>query len=119
MSEPWFNENTFGALYGAIVGGGSGCIGGAIGGLAGWLAPQGKGRRWILGAMVALIVFGVANLALALVALVCGQPWGIWYGPFLLGVLFTVLVSCLLPVIRNRYQEAEQRRLEAENLRNS
>ena len=40
MAEPWFDENSFGALYGAIVGGGLGTLGGLVGCLAGVLAPR-------------------------------------------------------------------------------
>ena len=119
MTEPWFNENVFGALYGAVGGSLCGVIGGTLGGLAGWLAPKGKGRTWILGGMIAFMGLGLLNLAFGIFALVVGQPYGIWYGPLLLGVLCTVLPGCLLPVIRRRYQEAEERRLQAATLRQS
>ena len=36
MSEPWFNENTFGALYGSLVGG----IGGSLCGILGQRADK-------------------------------------------------------------------------------
>ena len=118
MSEPWFNEMWFGTLYGSIVGGGiCGMGGGTLGGLIGYLAPQGKGRTVLLGAMKVFVLFGFLNLAFGLVALLAGQPYGIWYGPVLLGFLMPVLFGCLLPVARKRYAEAEQRRLQAESLR--
>jgi hypothetical protein len=119
MSQPWFDQAMFGALYGAIVGGVGGTLGGLLGALGGWLAPQGKGRNWILGGMWAFVVFGLANLALGGYALYDGQPYAIWYGPLLGGVIFTVVVGSLIPVMRFRYKQAEERRLQAENFRNT
>lgn len=119
MSEPWFNVATFGAWYGGLVGGIGGSLCGVLGGLAGMLAPQGKGRAFILGGMAFFACFGVANLLLGLVALLAGQPYGIWYGPLLCGLIFTVVVGSLIPVVRKRYREAEERRIQAEALRRS
>src|SRR5262245_1642159 len=117
MSEPWFNENTFGALWGAIAGGGGGSLGGLWGALVGTLAPQGKGRTWLLGAGWVFVGLGVLSLAFGLYALAVGQPYGIWYGPCLTGVIFIAVVGCLIPVARRRYAEAEARRLQAEDFR--
>jgi hypothetical protein len=119
MSEPWFNPVWFGALYGSIVGGVGGSLAGLLGGLAGWLAPQGKGRPWILGGFMVFIIFGLLNLAVGVYALAAGQPYGIWYPLLLVGVVLTIVESILFPVVRRRYREAEERRLEAETFRQS
>lgn len=119
MSEPWYDPNMFGALFGSIVGGGGGSLAGILGALAGTLAPRGIGRPWILGAMWCFVAVGIALFGLGLYALLMGQPFGIWYGPLLSGVIFTIVVGCLIPVVRMRYRQAEERRLQAEGLRGS
>lgn len=120
MSEPWFpNPNLFGAWFGAIVGGVGGSLLGVLGALAGRLAPQGKGRRWIMGAWNGFFVLGIALLITGVVAWTGGQPYAIWYPILFSGILFTVLVSALRPALVRRYQEAEARRLEAQAIRAS
>ena len=120
MSDPWFPDpNMFGAIYGSVVGGVGGSLLGLLGAAAGTLAPQGKGRSWILGSMTAAVGLGVVQLAAGIVALATGQPYGIWYPLLLTGVIFTVVVGALLPVVRRRYDEAEQRRMQAESIRAS
>jgi multidrug transporter EmrE-like cation transporter len=117
MSEPWFDPNTFGALYGGLVGGVGGSLAGVLGALAGTLAPRGKGKIWILGGMVLFILFGLVNLAIGLYALLNGQPYAIWSGPLLVGCIFTVVIGAMIPVVRLRYRQAEQRHFEAESFR--
>lgn len=119
MSEPWFNETLFGALYGSIAGSVGGTLGGLLGALAGVLAPRGKGRAFVLGAMWLFVGLGVAQVGFGVTALVLGQPWGIWFFPVLCGGIFTVVVGGLIPVVRQRYAEAEERRIQAEGLRTS
>jgi hypothetical protein len=118
MAQPWFSDpNTFGALYGGIVGGVGGTLCGVLGGLAGSLAPKGKGRTWILGIWKAMIAFGGVNLLVGIAALASGQPYAIWY-PFLLcGFILSVVMGALYPVLLRRYEEAEQRRIEAASFR--
>jgi hypothetical protein len=117
MAEPWFDENTFGALYGAIVGGGGGTLSGLWGSLAGTLAPQGKARAFVLGAAWVIVAFGLSQLAFGLFALTAGQPFGIWFFPSLVGVILTLVVNQLIPVVKQRYAEADARKMEAEALR--
>lgn len=117
MVEPWFDPNTFGAWFGAIVGGGIGICGGLLGALAGTLAPRGKAKGLILGAWYALIGLGAVMLCFGIYALAVGQPRGIWYGPILCGGIVVVTMGALLPVIRMRYREAEQRRIDADSVR--
>ena len=119
MPEPWFEPNHFGAWYGALVGGVGGSLGGVLGALTGTLAPRGIGRPWVLGTMYFFVAAGVAQLLFGAYAWIAGQPWGIWYGPILCGVIFTAVIGGLIPVVRQRYRQAEDRRLEAEGLRNA
>ena len=61
----------------------------------------------------------IVQLILGLYALLAGQPYGIWYGPLLCGTIYTTVVGGLIPAVRLRYRQAEERRLEAEALRKS
>lgn len=119
MPEPWFDPNTFGAWYGSIAGGVGGTIGGLLGAAAGSLAPKGIGRSWILGAMTLMVTLGISQLAFGAYAWMVGQPYGIWYGPLLCGFIFTLVIGGLIPVVRQRYREAEERRIEAAGLRSA
>ncbi len=117
MAAPQFEPSTVG-LLGALIGGLGGAAG-ILGGLAGSLAPRGIGRRWILGAWTGFIAAGVLLLTVGVLALLARQPfWIAW--PFLFsGAGLGGLMSMLLPMIRHRYEEAEERRVAAEALRRS
>lgn len=118
MAQPWFSDpNLFGAWYGAVAGGVGGSLAGILGGFAGTLAPKGKGRTWILGAMKGMIGFGVLNLLAGLAALLAGQPRAIWYPMLLMGILYTLVLGINYPMIVRRYEEAEERRVQAEGIR--
>ncbi len=118
MATPWFEPSSAG-LLGALIGGVGGSAAGILGALAGALAPRGTGRRWILGAWMSFVAAGVVLLAVGLIAVLAGQPFWIAY-PFLIsgGVLGGVM-GALLPGVRRRYREAEERRIAAEALRRS
>ena len=119
MAEPWFDPNTFGTWYGAIGGGLGGSLVGCFGGLAGYLAPRGKGRRFVLTAFVVFLILGVVQLTAGLAALACRQPFGIWYPMLLCGLIMSCVIGPLIPVIRKCYVQAEARRLDAEAIRRS
>ena len=46
-----------------------------------------------------------------------GQPYGIWYGPVLLGVIATAVIGGLMPMAHRAYRQADERRLQAEEFR--
>jgi hypothetical protein len=119
MVQPWFEPNEFGAWYGTIAGSGAGLLGGVVGTLAGVMGPRGIGRKWILGLMYGGVALGLLQLLFGIYALLAGQPWGIWYGPVLCGAMPTIVFGALTPVVRLRYRQAEERRVEAEGLRKS
>jgi hypothetical protein len=119
MAEPWIEPNHFGAWYGTIAGEVGGTLGGLLGALSGTLAPRGMGRSWILGFMYVFVAAGIAQLLFGIYALLVGQPYGIWYGPMMCGTVYAVVVGSLIPVVWKRYRQAEERRLDAEALRNS
>jgi len=117
MAEPWFDPNSFGAWFGGIGGSVAGILGGVIGTLCGTLLPRGKGRGPVVGSFGAMAVLGLLSLAFGLYALGVGQPYGIWYGPVLLGAILTFLGGLWFFLARRMYAEVEQRRLEAEAIR--
>lgn len=112
MNDMWFNPNHWGWLPATVFG----TSVGMWGSLSGYLAQQGRGRKFVLGAGWAF--FGVALVLLAggVVAWSTGQPAGVWYGLALPGVLGVILLPVLLPQVYRRYQEAEARRMEAQHL---
>lgn len=111
MNEPWFDPIRWAWLPGTLLG----VIGGMWGALAGTLAPQGKARSLVLGVGALLWVISMVLLAAGLTALFTGQPYGVWYGLGLAGLIGTIVLGPLLPVARKRYREAEERRMQAED----
>ena len=112
MSQPWFDPNTFAWVPGTVFGSLIGCLGA----VAGMLAPSGKAKGYVLGAWYTFIAVGILLLFISLFALITGQPYGIWYGFGLPGLLGVILLPSLLPVIKKRYSEAEQRKMQSEDL---
>ncbi|HZZ28911.1 MAG TPA: hypothetical protein VFE46_12995 [Pirellulales bacterium] len=118
MVEPWFEPITIGAWYGAIVGSLGGLLGGTLGSFGGLLVRRGRGRTWIMGMFYCCIILGICQLLFGAYAIFAGQPWDIWFGPILGGFIFTTVFGCLTPVMHMQYRQAEERRLDAEALRN-
>lgn len=112
MDASWFDPEKLAWLPGTAFG----CLGGLLGALAGILAPQGKARRLVLGAWIAMMVASWCLLALGLLAMAIGQPRGVWYGLFLPGLQGSIILPVLYPILRKRYREAEARKMEAEDL---
>ncbi|SPE40813.1 conserved membrane hypothetical protein [Candidatus Sulfopaludibacter sp. SbA3] len=112
MTEPWFDPIHHAWIPGTIFGGAAGIMGA----LVGWLVPQGKARRPIVRSWIALWILSWAMLVAGIVALETGQPYGIWYGLLLPGVIGTVVLGGNLVVILKRYREVEERRLAAKDL---
>ena len=67
--------------------------------------------------MTLFVAVGALSLAMGLVALLAGQPYGIWYPMLLAGFIFSFVFGGLIPVVRRVYLQAENRRIEAESIR--
>ncbi len=117
QSTAWFDPNTAGVI-GGVMGGVFGAGFGGIGGpLAGTLVPKGKAKVLVVGVFVLATVIGVLLLITGLVALLMGQPIHVWGIFVLTGVILAVVMGALIPVILKGYAMAEQRKLDAEELR--
>lgn len=112
----WWDAQT-GGLVGAVLGGGLGTLGGLLGAAMGVMAPRGRYRRLLLGAQVGLVVLGVVILGAGVAAAATGQPFHVYYPLLLTGVVMSAVMGGLLPVTRAQYRRAEQRKLDAEALR--
>lgn len=112
MSEPWFDPNQYAWIPGTVLG----VVGGMLGSLIGIFAPRGKGKNVFVGIMWGLMGVGLVVLVVGVVALLKGQPYGIWYGFLLPGLMLPILMGCLIPVIKNAYRQAELRKAAAQDL---
>lgn len=84
--------------------------------LLGPYAQTGRHRKLVMTTWIVLIVFGVACLAAAAVAWFVGQPAHV-AGPLALsGFVITVVFSGLYRTLVRAYQEAELRRMSAQDI---
>lgn len=112
MTDPWFDPNRYAWVFGAALG----IVGGILGSLAGSLAPRGKAKPLVLGLFGVGLIACALMLAASIVAFMDDQPYGVWYGLGLPGLLGLLVLGGLMPVVQRRYREAEQRRLSATDL---
>jgi hypothetical protein len=111
MSEPWFDP-TYAWLPGTLLG----VLAGTVGGLAGWLAPKGKARGPIMGAFWLLLGASAVMLVAGTIGYVGGQPYGVWYGLGLAGLIGVLALGFNAPRLLKLYREAEERRIVAHDL---
>ncbi|HEV3122355.1 MAG TPA: hypothetical protein VGY53_10645 [Isosphaeraceae bacterium] len=112
MNEPWFNPNLYAWIPGTFLG----VLGGVVGSLAGIFASRGTHRRLVFGAIWFAVLYSAICLVAAVFALVQGQPYGIWYGLGLPGVLGLVIFGANTPTVFRAYRMAEERRMQAQDL---
>jgi hypothetical protein len=70
----------------------------------------------VIGLGLGLLAVSIALLAAGAVAWQTGQPFGIRLGLLLPGVQGPLLLGMLLPLVRLGYRQAEERRMQAEDL---
>lgn len=117
--DPWFTEQMAGAVggvLGGVIGGGFGGIGGGVGGP---LAAAGKAKGLVLGIFYTAIAVGLSLVAVALYAVFDRQPWYVWFSIGMPGLLTVIIMGGLTPVIKMRYAQHEQRKLDADAIRSS
>ena len=113
MNEPWISNP---GVVGGILGSTIGILGGVIGTLAGVFVPRGKAKKLTLGVNTFAFVLSFISLVVGIVAYLSGQPYGIWYGFGLVGLLGTSGFGGGFWVILKRAREAELRKLISEDL---
>ena len=113
MNEPWISNI---GMVGAILGSTMGILGGVIGTLAGGFVPRGKAKKLTLGVNTFAFVLSFISLVVGIIAYLSGQPYGIWYGFGLCGLLGTVMFGGGFLVILKRARDAELRKLMSEDL---
>ena len=104
----WWSHRQAGWI-GAIAGSAFGCIGGTVGILIG----RGKARRFVLASLVILPLLGAGGLVLGFIAVAMSQPWAVYYGPLLLGLLLVVIPLSQRRAARKRYEQLELRKMQA------
>jgi len=115
MSAWWGPEA--GNMIGSFGSAGLGVLCGCLGAIGGVFGPRGKAKGLVLGMHGTLA--GVCGLALltGIAAALSSQPYHVWYPLVLVGGIGTFVLGPLFPVVAKRYREADQRRLQAEQLR--
>ena len=112
MMDAWFDP----MHYAWIPGTAYGLTAALMGGLVGWLVPRGRARSFIVAAWFALWLLALVLLIAGIIALLEGQPWGVWYALLLPGAIGTLVVGANSIVIRTAYRKVEERRLAAKDL---
>ncbi len=112
MTEQWFDP----ARYAWVPGTAYAVLAVVVAGLVGYFAPKGRARQFIVRIWLTLWALAVALLVAGLVAKLEGQPWAIWYGLGLPGLVGTLVVGLNTLVILKTYRQVEQRRLAAKDL---
>jgi hypothetical protein len=112
MSEPWFDP-----MYAWLPGTVLGCLCGLAGGIGGGLlVPAGKAKGLVVGSMAVLLAASAIMLIAGAAGYFTGQPYGVWYGLGLAGVIGVVVIGANLPVVLRAYRLAEERRIKAQDM---
>ena len=92
---------------------GLGVLLGCIGALTGLLASRGRCRGLVMGIMRAMLVIGVAALAMGVVAVFKSQPFAVFFPLLLAGLIAAFLSLVLTSAIRRQYEQHELRKMQA------
>lgn len=114
--EWWTNQQS--GLIGGIGGAAIGIAGALVGSLS-FLIARGKGKPLMLGIYITMILIGISLLIAGITAVLKDQPRHVWYPLCLGGSISMMIFGGMFPMILQRYRAAEQRRIEAEQLRRS
>ncbi len=118
MNEWWTAQEA--GLIGGLGGGvGIGGLGALFGVCMGVFASKGKLRALNLAIAVLLAVIGIGSLVVGIAAVISSQPYHVWYPLVLVGFLGSFFGIGGFFMARFVYAQAEQRRIDAEQLRRS
>ena len=113
MNEPWISNP---GMVGGILGSTMGILGGVVGTLASVYIPKGKAKKFVLGVNTFTFILSFISLIVGITAYLSEQPYGIWYGFGLCGLIGTFLFGMLFFVFRMEYRKAELRKSMSEDL---
>jgi hypothetical protein len=82
--------------------------------MVGAMASRGKGKALIWGSYWLLLAAGVVMLAAGIVAIIDGQPYGVWYALLLPGVLALLVIAPLGYVAKTAYRRADEMKMRAQ-----
>jgi hypothetical protein len=100
MNSPWFDPN-----LAWMPGTALGIAGGVFGGIIGTLMPLSRlkqrliGMKYIKASYILILVWSVSMLVAGIVAVIVGQPYGVWYGLTLAGLIGSVVFGSLYPLV--------------------
>ena len=112
MNEPWINPGILGSILGVI----GGTLGGVVGTLASFFIPKGKAKKLVLGVDIFGFALSGLLLVVSIIAYLSGQPYSVWYGFGLCGLIGTPLYGMLFFVFRSEYRKVELRKAMSEDL---
>jgi MFS family permease len=111
MNEPWFAPQ-YAWIFGAAVG----ILGGIVGTAVGLLAPRGKAKGTVFGLNWFAVLISAGSLLGGIIALVSGQPYHVWYGLGLAGLIGVLVFGLNYFTLTMAYRQAELRKLNAQHL---
>ena len=118
MNEWWTAQEA--GLIGGLGGGvGIGGLGAILGVCMGVFASKGKFKALTLAIALLLAAIGLCSLVVGIAAVASSQPYHVWYPMVLIGFLGTFFGVGGFFMARFVYAQAEQRRIDAEQLRRS
>jgi hypothetical protein len=107
-SGAWLTDRTIG-----VVGAALGTTIGLFGAIVGTLVSRNRGRRFVLPAMTAATIVGVALVVGSIAAVPAGQPPSVVFLLFVPGVVLAAVFGLAIPRVRRAYADAELRRMRA------
>jgi hypothetical protein len=111
----WWTASQAGYVGGAV--GVMGAMFGTVLGGCSFLVHQGRARGFMLGGYALMATVGIVSLLGAVVAAVSKQPWHVLQPLLIAGPLFTFLGLMLGNVVRKQYRLAEERKVDAAQIR--
>lgn len=115
LAIEWWTPSQAGWVGGVV--GILGALFGTVLGSCNFLIQRGKAKGFMLGGYALMAVIGIGSLIAGAVAAFCKQPWHVLQPLLLAGFLFTLLGILLGNVARKHYRLAEERKLDAAQIR--
>jgi len=106
MNNAWFDPILYGWIPGTFIG----IMGGLEGLFLGVLASKGKAKKFIFSFHFSVICISAILLIAGIIALISKQPYGVWYGLSLGGLIGLIVFGSLTPLIFRRFKDAEMRK---------